>query len=147
MKTTSTTARFLIGFGAIGVLLCLLSCGVGYFYFHAFQQGLESAGDTSDVEARSFASTHDQNACVEEALRRGDACGADLNIMCHAQNGIFLTRCAEQATPVAGFCEGVPDPSDIMASVTWSMQACTARGRPNNQSCNRLMQSLQRGCR
>ena len=143
---TSTTVRFLIGFSGIGEVLCLLTGGVFYFYFRSFQRSFEASGSASEDDARTFASAHDQNACVDEALRRGDVCGADLNIMCHAQNGIFLTRCVEQARPVAGFCEGVPDTSNIMASVAWSLRVCEAHGRPNDQSCNRLMQSLQRSC-
>ena len=146
MSKPSSTARFLIGISSIGLLVCVVCCCVFGFYLRSFQQDMEHSGEGLREEALSFASNHDQSACVDDALRRTDACGADLNIMCHAYAGVFLTECLGGASPVAGFCDGVPVTSDVMDSVAWSMRVCAARGRPSEQPCTRLMQSIQRHC-
>lgn len=132
----------------LGLLLasCLVCGLVARSYTTEWAEGMMAEGQAMETEARAFAASHDQNACLDEALARDHACGAEGEIMCHVRAGVFLERCIPAATPVSGFCEGIPPTSEIMASVNWSLQQCEARGLTGDQSCGRTMQAWQRAC-
>jgi hypothetical protein len=128
-----------------GGLVCLV-CGVfGFFRASEFMGEVQRDAVVTIQQADEFARAHDQIACRDEGLRRGDACGAT-DVNCNAQVTVFTDRCLAGATPTPGLCDGVPSPTDIMPGVTWQAAQCTQLGRPQDSHCTTLLQSIQRWC-
>jgi hypothetical protein len=120
----------------------LLLLGVVY-WFNQNKDKLVSMGKEANESAAAFAAGHTQSDCVDEALRKVDACDG---ILCESGQGLFVTGCLRQATPVQGFCDGVPAPGQIMDTATWVREQCVRRNRPNDQRCARLMQHVPKSC-
>lgn len=133
-------------FGAVTLLGCLACAVGGYFWVDQNAAGLREMGERVQAEASSFAATHSQEECVVDALRRDDACGEQLEIMCHAEAGVFMRACLGQATPTPGLCDGVPGPDEIMAGAQWAVAECARRGRTGDQQCAQLMRGLVEHC-
>jgi hypothetical protein len=74
-------------------------------------------------------STTDE-ACLTETLARGVACRDDVH--CEAQSTAFLRGCLAASRPTAGFCDGVPSPSELLPAGTWSKRVWDAQGRPHH---------------
>lgn len=131
----------------LGVLLvvCVVCGASGWARFQVWADSARAEGERTTAEADQFAAGRDQSACLDEGLRRDDACGQNA-VMCEAQVGVFTQRCLDQAAPVVGFCTGVPPTTEIMQSVRWGIERCTALGREGSQPCGRLMQTVQRHC-
>jgi hypothetical protein len=124
----------LIGIAGVGVLV---------WWINANKDRIAGDAQKSMHDAREFATSHDQTACVDEGLRRGAQCDG---IMCEANAQIFLKLCIQQAPKTAGFCESVPKPSEYMKTGTWIVDECRRRGQSNNQRCTRLLQGIPQGC-
>lgn len=146
---TPKAKKILLTLGVVGALSggACIACGVlGGASLQQWAAGLRQEGLATEAEAHSFATAHDQTECIDEGRRRDRACGADTAITCHAHAGVFLTRCLDDATPVAGTCDGVPPTTEIMQSVHWSLAACADEASATQQACTRLMQAVQRHC-
>ncbi len=106
---------------------------------------LKAQGDAAKAEGAAWAVGRDQAACVTEALARS-AKESDTAITYHALNGVWLQTCLGAATPTPGLCDGVPSTDAITETVTWRLAYCEARGRGQDQSCQRLLSSIQDHC-
>jgi hypothetical protein len=138
-------AWILAGICGFGLLVCIV-CGIGgALRFSSFVGEVQEQAETTTAEASAFARTHDQIECRDEGLRRKDACNP-MDFGCAAQVPIFMDSCMREATPTPGFCDGVPRPTEIMATATWATAQCTALGRAGDQQCPQAMQSIQRVC-
>jgi hypothetical protein len=108
---------------------------------------MKAKGDAAKAEGIAFAANKDQEGCIAEALVRATQ-QPELEFMYHAGNSVFLVSCLGAAAPVPGLCDGVPAPGEILDSVNWRIQACTARGYTDtdDQRCHRLLDGVQRHC-
>ena len=145
---TPKMKKILVALGGFGCF-ALVACGVGSFFVYSSCSDWATRARTEGVrvqgEADTYATAHDQTDCIAEGHRRDDACGADTEFTCHAEAGVFLSRCLDRATPVPGLCDGVPRSTEIMDSARWGLAQCP--GQPDGgQRCARLMQSVQRYC-
>ncbi|MDQ3034458.1 MAG: hypothetical protein M3Y87_18765 [Myxococcota bacterium] len=132
--------------GVLGLLGCV-ACGIGgYFWAQQTAGEMRVSGVRIQAEAEAFAAGHTQSECVDESLLRSDACGEEMAIMCHAEAGVFLRRCAERATPTPGFCDGVPRADEIMQGATWSVAYCTQLGRRDDPRCPQLVRGVVELC-
>lgn len=133
----------LSGIGFVGCLVC----GVGV-YFWAQQTAVEmrASGERVQAEATTFAAAHTQAECVDESLRRSDACGQEMAIMCRAETGVFLRRCAAAAAPTPTFCDGVPRADDLMAGANWAVAYCGQLGRSGDPHCPQLVRAVVELC-
>ncbi len=95
-------------------------------------------------QAQEYAATHDQNACVEEGLRKIEKCGG---LMCEVNAQNFTLMCIQHAETTPGFCEGVPAPSEIMKTSSWVTDECRRRGKKGtDQRCTRMLQAVPQVC-
>ncbi len=99
-------------------------------------------GPAMIAEAESFGESASNEGCLEEALRRQLACDG---MRCQVETAVFLEACLPVSAPTAGFCASVPPPDEFMATVGWSVDACEARGRTDDD-CPRLLRRLQDFC-
>lgn len=94
---------------------------------------------------RAHGATTDQEGCVREGLAQQLACG-ELEVMCQAMAALWGTACMESATPIAGFCDGVPTTSEILESSRWRIEQCDAQGHSGNTQCAQFFSAVQEHC-
>ena len=144
------TKGWKIGLSIAGVLgFCLLSgvIGIGYWVKTNGKQFIERQMNNARAnvaEGETFGATTDQQGCLKEALLKLDGLSAtDISGM--LSNRFFFTGClqASQATP--NFCDGVPAPTEMMASVKWRAQKCVAL-KSKHQQCGNLLGEVQNFC-
>ncbi len=97
----------------------------------------------ADREGLLFGADTDSKGCVAEGLRRHEACKT---AECYSANGVFLSACLGKSSPSPGFCEGIPDRANRLASAAWRAQACSGVGRGNDY-CEALLEGVQHHCR
>ena len=102
-------------------------------------------GEAAVAEGEAFGATTSQDGCVDEGLRRLDACG-DLEVMCQAMNTVWTQACLGSAAPVAGFCDGVPSTDDIMETATWRTSRCIDEGYAEDTRCQNIVSAIQEHC-
>lgn len=87
----------------------------------------------------------DQQACIDEGLARSSECG-QLGIACGTKAQIFTQGCLYAAPRVPGLCDGVPGPTDIIDTVSWSTDQCAAADQTVNNFCGNIYGALQGFC-
>jgi hypothetical protein len=127
------------GFG----VFIVLAVGAGAMWWKANKTHLMEGGSKAMAEGRAFGTSRADVACVDEAFRRLEIGSGFTG---EVTNKLFLSSCLKAAGPTPGFCDNVPEMSEIMSSVKWSLTTCTARHRANNQPCSRLVQEIQKHC-
>jgi hypothetical protein len=125
----------------------LVTCGIGIagvtYWFNQNAGALKAKGDKMKAEAQAFANNHTADECIDEGFRR---LAADTGFMGNIEANVFTTACASAAEKPAGFCDGVPSMKEIMATVNWRVATCAAKGMPESQPCQRLLESWQKAC-
>jgi hypothetical protein len=141
-KKTPWWVIVLIVFGVFSLLGLLVIGGI-VWWVASNKDRLVAEGKVSVSEAEAFAASHDQNACVDESLRKMGACDG---IMCEAQSKVFLTMCLQRAERSPALCEGVPPAKEILKTSSWVVDECRRRGKGTDQRCTRLLQAVPQVC-
>ena len=109
----------LVIIGFIGLVFVL---GIAGFVFYVTKG--EGSGDyeARQIEGREFGKTTDQAGCMKEGLERSKKIRLlDVN---HAiANQMFVEECLKSASPIPGFCDGVPPLWQLQDS-EWSQKQC-----------------------
>jgi len=132
----------LIAFGVMALLGVAVLGGI-VWWFASNKDRLLLEGKEAMAEGQAFAASHDQSACVDEALRKGAACSG---IMCEVEAKFFTTACIQRAQPTPGFCDGVPPKNEIMKTASWCAHECERRGKRGNERCGRIVQAVPEAC-
>ena len=140
-----TWLKILLAIFLVFILLAVGMMFLGYRWFRAHGHEIREGAEKSVAEAKEFGRDKDANACVAEALNRGDKCGA-FGMMCEVRTGLFMKNCIDVAARPPDFCRNVPRMTNILATVGWAKDECARRGHPNEQRCARLLQTVQRVC-
>jgi membrane protease YdiL (CAAX protease family) len=102
-----------------GVLFALASMAAPFVLIPLVRPVIASLTDSGRkhalAEGRAYGNTHDQRDCVEAALAR---MGSDEDTVA------FEVACLRHAGKVAGFCDDVPQISDVMARAPWLESRC-----------------------
>lgn len=104
---------------------------------------LQEEGKVLMAEAEEFGKGKDGEACLDESFRRLKACNG---FICEAKVKVFLQGCLSSATVPPEFCQGVPKPTEIMATVRYQLAECEKRGMASNKPCTRLISGVQAHC-
>ena len=128
---------------ALMIVACLLlfvtAVVGGYFYWLNQNKGdLQAARDAG----LAFGKRTDDHGCWQEAVKRQNDTkdfGASL------KNNSFLLACLAAASNPPNFCDGVPLPSAMIDSITWTNERC---GKLNlsRTDCQALLRTLQTYC-
>jgi hypothetical protein len=141
VKLLKITLYVLVG---IGISVALVVGGIR-IWLARNMDALKRDGVVSWREGQELAAGHDQNACINEALKREkERCGV-VDLQCEVQAGVFLRACLKSAAPVEGLCTAVPPPGEILRTLSWETDVCRAVGATVDR-CGRLMQNLQAFC-
>ena len=125
------------------ILLCGLSGLGAWFWYGANKDRLKGVSERAKKEGAAFAFNNNDEGCLDEALRR---LSSRSSIIDQAEHKLFLKACLEKAARSPDFCTGVPPRSELMAFAQWAVERCAAKGKPGDQDCSRLMQSVQEAC-
>ena len=133
----------LIGCGSI-VVLAIVVVGIGAYWFSSNKDRLVAMGKQASLEAAAFAASHSQDDCVDEGLKKIDACDG---ILCEGGAKAFTDMCIHEASPTPGLCDGVPAPTEILKAARWIQGQCGKHGRgQGDPKCSRLVQSVVTAC-
>jgi hypothetical protein len=105
---------------------------------HATRAGLAEGG-------RFGESADNQLACIEEGMERSAGCGR-MQLACGTGAQTFTQGCLYTAPASDGICEGVPGPTEVIDTVSWSTGQCKDRGQTLNDFCASVMGALQVYC-
>ncbi|MEQ9504439.1 MAG: hypothetical protein RIT81_46710 [Deltaproteobacteria bacterium] len=144
----STTWKVIIGVIAGMFLLGAGTCVAGYVWFQNNAEDFKAKADQVAAEAGEFAAAHEQSECIDESLRKSDACegGALGAAMCRGMVSAFLAQCLDQARQTEGLCDGVPEADDILGVSKWAVQRCVDLGRAGDQPCGQLITKVSVHC-
>jgi len=140
-----TWLKILLAIFVLFIALIAAAIFFGYRWMRDHRGEIREGAQKSIAQAREFGRDKDANACVAEALNRGDKCGA-FGMMCEVRTGLFMKNCIDVAAGPPDFCKNVPKMTNILATVGWAKNECARRGHPNEQRCARLLQTVQRVC-
>ncbi len=145
-----TWLKLVLAFLGIGLLGGGLVIGGFVWWVSANKDDLAREGKAAMAEGTEYGQTHTKDECVDEGLRRLDACGS-VGFVCEATNKMRMEACirasAAGTRPGRDVCADTPGRDDIMKSAMWANEECRRRGRAGSQPCGRLMQGIQEVCR
>jgi len=128
----------------LGVLAILV---LAYFLFEQYQANLNTRHlkevPQFTAAGKSFGTTHDQQACLQETFRQASGCS---NFSCGVYYGKFFKACAQVAQPNEQMCEVVPEftQKKDQPSKDWIRDVCFER--PEANTCRLLMRQVQWQC-
>lgn len=131
-----------IGFGVMA-MLAVIAVVVGVWWVGANKDRWVAEGQSTKAEANSYATNHDQSACLDESIRRSLACRG---FSCEVHVRVFLDACVKDASKSPGLCEGAPKSGELMKANQWAMDECRRRGKPGNSLCVRALQGVPEAC-
>ena len=140
-----TWLKIVLAFVGIGLVGGGLVIGGFVWWVSANKDDLAREGKAAMTEGTEYGRTHTKGECVDEGLRRLDACGS-VGFVCEATNKMRMQACVRASTQ-GDVCEGVPGRDEIMKGAMWASDECRRRGRAGSQPCGRLMQGVQEVCR
>ena len=140
-KTPWWVVLLLLGGGMI--VLGILAIGGIVWWVSENKDRILAEGKEAMDEAQSFGATHEQTACVPEAMKKVASCKA---VMCRVKLKVFLQTCLASATPSPALCAGVPKSSEIVATSRWVISACQKYGKGTDQGCTTMMQAVPEAC-
>ncbi|MFT5679239.1 MAG: hypothetical protein ACI8RZ_000143 [Myxococcota bacterium] len=108
-------------------------------------EALIAQGDAAAAEGTAFGASTDLHGCIREGLSRQSTCG-EMEVMCLTMNNLWTQGCLDEASPVSGFCEGVPTKESIMETARWRVARCEAEGYGGDKRCPNLLDAVQLYC-
>ncbi|NNF11900.1 MAG: hypothetical protein HKN72_01675 [Gemmatimonadetes bacterium] len=125
------------------VVIGLIAGGGFQLWLDRSGEELRERGRVVTEEGYDFGASTDQEGCVAEGLRLA---GSEEGITERALARVFVGACLERSTPTVGFCSGVPEPDEIMASAAWVVRECEARGLNGDSYCRNHLREVQDFC-
>lgn len=139
-----TLKVILIVFGAL-IVLGAAAVGGLFWWFSSNQEEFRQMAVEAGIEGQQFGSATTDQGCVEEGLRRTEACDG---LMCEVKAGVFLRVCLQSAKVAPVFCAAVPtkDLDSIMETAMWRVGFCQAKGATDVDRCGRVLDAVQKYC-
>ena len=127
-------------FLALFALCALVGGGGAWLLWQRYGSSVTGELDRITADAKAFASEHEQEQCVPEALARLEACDG---VWCSVQTPIFTRECLRGAKPSPGLCDAVPD--SLASAVFWPTSTC-ADLDVEQEVCQRILRELLKVC-
>jgi hypothetical protein len=139
---SKTLAIVLSIIGGLFLLGLIAVAGVVYWVYQNKDRLVQSA-EQIGKEAKEFGAKAGNDGCLKEALARHKR---DNSFTGQISTQGFLLVCLQASEPSPGFCDGVPQQDEIMASANWRLKKCSDAGMHKDQSCQRLFGVVQSYC-
>lgn len=125
------------------VVIGLIAGGAFQLWLSRSGEELRERGRVATEAGHEFGASTDQEGCVAEGLRRA---ASQEGITERAVARVFVRACLERSAPTVGFCSGVPEPDEVMASAAWAVRECEARGLDGDSYCRNHVREVQDFC-
>lgn len=136
----------LFGLGFLGLAG---TCGAIVYFAAESAPELRAQAEQAEEEGRRDATHLDQPACLDRSLARAEPC-EELSAWnagkCSAVVKFYGHACLKSATPVPGFCDGLPRPTALLDVAKWASTTCADKGYAGSQSCGRVVQIVLEHC-
>ncbi len=139
----SGLAKGLIITGVVVFILVVLVAGVGVYLVATRGPELIEKSKQTIAEGEEFGRATDNQGCLTESLKRykhNPGMGTAISVE------LFLTSCLRASKDTPGFCDGVPKPTELMNSIAWRINKCTAEGMANDTYCQQIFGQVQTFC-
>lgn len=141
------TAKLLLG-GCGGLIFLGVMSIVGFvIILNIFEAKMAETTAPVENEGTEYGRTHDQQACIDEGLRRSrnvKVSGPGEGIETLA----FTESCLKTARPTSGFCDGVPTFWKVEDSERWKSERCPpSRTDEVRFGCRLVFKTKQEFCR
>ena len=129
----------------LGALVVLGGAVVGglVWWFASNQDEFRRMAMEAQAEGEQIGSGTTDRGCINEGLRRAEACGG---FICEARAGIFLRFCLQSAKVDAAFCRDVPTKDSIMEAAKWRVSFCLDKRAADVERCGRVLDAVQKYC-
>ena len=120
----------------------LVVAGMGAYWWTHQGSAWFAQGKVAFEDGRALGHGGDNHLCLDRSLDRFGGCegmGCEIGVV------VFLNACLSEATPDAGFCEGIPTEIAVFDSISWRRQRCDAAGH-GGEVCEQLFGSIQGYC-
>jgi hypothetical protein len=122
---------------SVGLSSVFISVFAGIMAKRILSKGRMESFQKTVQESQSFGRERQDQACLDEAIRRAAAGSRDM--MGSLKNQVFLNDCLKVAVPTEAFCEGVPAETDVANRVQWSLARTQAAGIDAKNPFQRLL--------
>ena len=95
------------------------------------------------TEGRDFGRNTDNQGCMDESVSRYKK---DPGFSTAISNSIFTRACLDASRPTPGFCDDVPQPTEIMKSSQWTKEQCRRVDLSTDTYCQQVFQPVQAFC-
>ena len=134
--------RILLVIMVAGVLALVLVGVLAFRWIKSHAPELQARGKQTQTDARKFAEGKQSPDCVDEGIRRS---GAAKDFFGMVDSRVFVAECLKAATEPPGFCDAVP--TGVIDGAKWVNVECAKRGKPGDQGCVGVFQSVMTHCR
>jgi hypothetical protein len=128
-------------FAGIGALGLLALVGVGFIAMLVWAWQLVEKSEIAQTEGEDFGRITNDQACLAKVV----------DLMETRQPWIvnleveFLRACLKSASPMPGFCDGVPPPSNEEEGQSWRAEHCEALSLEET-NCHMILSPVQYHC-
>ena len=99
-----------------------------------FAKDFSKAAKEEDHKGRQDGASAEENDCIKLTIARSGNLNGFRDMM--ALN-VYFTGCLRVAKPSQGFCDGVPQPGEVMKTARWRFEKCIQMGG-TEQVCSML---------
>ena len=136
-------AKVLIIIAVLGVLSVVAMIAAGAFWWSRNKDTLIAKGKAVMEEGQEAGRKTDNQGCVDQSVSRYKAEPGFTSVIA---TGLFTQSCLLASRPTQGFCDGVPQESEIMKSAAWRAAQCENVSLSSDQYCPQLFAPVQRFC-
>ena len=135
--------KILLIVALVVVVLVLGVVGTGVVWWMKNKDALMARAKEVVAEGKEFGGRNDQQACVDETIRRYKKEPGFGSAM---SNNFFLRGCLDASKPTDGFCDSVPKATEFMKSAEWQLEQCRRVDLAKDSYCRQLFQPVQQFC-
>ena len=136
-------AKALIAILVLGVVLVLGVIGVGVYWWSRNKDELFARGKANMEEGREVGRATDNQGCVDRSVERYKP---DPGFSGAIASSVFMHACLDASSPTPGFCDEVPEVSEIMKSAQWRLTQCQRVDLTSDRYCQQLFAPVQSFC-
>jgi hypothetical protein len=135
--------KALIAILVLGVMLVLGVVGAGVYWWSRNKDELLARGKAQIEEGREAGRATDNQGCVDRSVERYKR---DPGLTSGITSSIFMQACLDASSATPGFCDDVPETSEIMKSAQWRVDQCQRVDLSSDRYCQQLFAPVQSFC-
>jgi len=128
-------------FFGIGVISILSLVGVGFIVIVAWAWHFAEESEVAEAQGADYGRITNDQACLTKVV---DMVHPEKPWIVNLEVE-FLRACLRSASPMPGFCDGVPPPSNEEIGKSWRLERCQALSLEEVE-CHMILSTIQYHC-